>query len=177
MMYMFSRRTGEYTGKRPAQVLNGKELTISSSATVVPIPSDAPAGHVWVFDLVDEEQWTLTEDHRQHMDDKGTKQGGTQYWLPGDTHTSPARYMEKLGPLPADALLEQPAAPPPTEAELAATRKAEITVRLAEIDTASIRPLRAIADGTATDFDMQKLANLEAEAATLRDELAGMQVS
>ncbi|MDR1490517.1 MAG: hypothetical protein LBS65_08585 [Desulfovibrio sp.] len=34
--------------------------------------------------------------------------------VPGDTHTSPARYMEELGPLPDGALLERPAAPPPT---------------------------------------------------------------
>jgi hypothetical protein len=60
-----------------------------------------------------------------------------------------------------------------TPEELAEQRKAEIQARLAEIDTASIRPLRAVADNTATDFDRQKLADLEAEAAALRAELAG----
>jgi hypothetical protein len=61
---------------------------------------------------------------------------------------------------------------PPTPEEMAEQRKAEIITRLAEIDIASIRPLRAIADNTATDFDREKLADLEAEAAALRTELA-----
>ena len=53
------------------------------------------------------------EDHRQHMDSKGTKTGGTPYWLPaeGDDHTSPPRYMETPGPLPAGAVTERPARP------------------------------------------------------------------
>lgn len=55
-------------------------------------------------------------------------------------------------------------------------RKQEIIARLAAIDAASVRPLRAVADGTATDFDRQKLAALEAEAATLRAELQGLGV-
>jgi hypothetical protein len=59
-------------------------------------------------------------------------------------------------------------------AELAEQRKAEILARLAEIDAASVRPLRAIAEGNATDFDRQKLASLDGEAATLRAELAGL---
>jgi hypothetical protein len=59
-------------------------------------------------------------------------------------------------------------------AALAAKRRAEILARLAEIDAASVRPLRAIAEGNATDFDRQKLAALDSEAATLRTELAGL---
>jgi hypothetical protein len=106
------------------------------------------------------------------MDEKGTKYGGTPYWLPGDDYNSPERYTEELGPLPTGALLERPAKPEPTPEELAAARKTEIIARLAEIDIASIRPLRAIADETATDFDREKLATLEAEAAELREELA-----
>jgi hypothetical protein len=50
----------------------------------------------------------------------------------------------------------------------------EILARLEEIDLASTRPLRAVADNTATDFGRQKLAELEAEAAALRTELAGL---
>jgi hypothetical protein len=53
-------------------------------------------------------------------------------------------------------------------------RKTAILARLAEIDLLSIRPLRAVADGSATDFDRQKLATLDAEAAELRAELAGL---
>ena len=45
-----------------------------------------------------------------------------------------------------------------------------------EIDAASVRPLRAIANGDATQDDREKLAALDAEAASLRAELAGLQV-
>jgi hypothetical protein len=53
-------------------------------------------------------------------------------------------------------------------------RKAEIQARLNAIDRESIRPLRAIADNTATEYDRQKLASLEEEAAALRTELANL---
>jgi inner membrane protein len=53
-------------------------------------------------------------------------------------------------------------------------RKGEILARLSEIDLAKIRPTSAIAAGTATDFDRQKLEDLEAEAVALRAELAAM---
>lgn len=53
------------------------------------------------------------------MDDTGTKQGGTAYWLPdeGDDWQSPERYMEALGPLPAGAVTVRPEKPAPTLAE------------------------------------------------------------
>jgi hypothetical protein len=79
--------------------------------------------------------------------------------------------METLGPLPAGALLEAPARTP---AEIAAARKAEILGRLSTIDQESVRPLRSISDGTGADFDRQKLSTLDAEAAALRTELAGL---
>lgn len=50
----------------------------------------------------------------------------------------------------------------------------EIKQRLAEIDTESIRPLRATVDGSATEFDTLKLAALEQEATALRTELASL---
>ena len=51
-------------------------------------------------------------------------------------------------------------------------RKPEIEARLAAIDIAKVRPLTAMVGGTATEFDTRKLAELEAEAAELRAELA-----
>lgn len=63
--------------------------------------------------------------------------------------------------------------PDPAIAE-AERRTQEIKQRLAEIDTESIRPLRATVDGGATEFDAQKLASLEAEANALRTELASL---
>ena len=53
-------------------------------------------------------------------------------------------------------------------------RVQEIKQRLSEIDTESIRPLRATVDGSATEFDTQKLAALEQEAMALRTELASL---
>ena len=58
--------------------------------------------------------------------------------------------------------------------ESAAQRIAEIDARLTAIDFASVRPLRASVAGTATEADAAQLAALEAEAATLRAERAGL---
>jgi hypothetical protein len=49
-----------------------------------------------------------------------------------------------------------------------------INHRLAEIDREAIRPMRAALAGTSTLFDTDKLADLEAEADKLREELRGL---
>ena len=92
-MHTFEVRTGEYLYYRPAQIVGGKELTKSSTATTTAPPTDIPEGHAarWTGAA-----WEVVEDHRQHMDEHGTKQGGTPYWLPGDDHNSPARYPPRL---------------------------------------------------------------------------------
>jgi hypothetical protein len=69
-------------------------------------------------------------------------------------------------------LIAKPEPPQPTPEELAARRRAEILVRLAKIDAASVRPLRAIAQGEDVQADHDKLAALDAEAAELRADLA-----
>ncbi len=61
-------------------------------------------------------------------------------------------------------------APPPSDP--IAQRRAEILGELATLDAASARPLRALALGTATDADQARLAELDARAASLRQELA-----
>lgn len=110
MMYMFDALTREYRGSRPAQVVGGKLLTQSAYATATPPPDVIPEGKVarWTGT-----QWELVEDHRQHLDSKGSKQGGTPYWLPseGDDWQSPPRYTENLGPLPAGAMTARPEKP------------------------------------------------------------------
>ena len=109
-MYTFDLRTGAFIGSRPAQVVGGKELTICSGVTPVAPPTDIPTGHAarWTGSA-----WEVVEDHRQHMDEKGTKQGGTPFWLSvkGDDYTSPPRYMDSLGPLPEGAVTERPKKP------------------------------------------------------------------
>ena len=108
-MYMYDLKTGEYTGSRDAtRRPNGEPILEATGATSVALPADIPAGHVarWTG-----EAWETVEDHRQHMDERGRKEGGTPYWLPGDTWRSEPRYIEDLGPLPEGALFEKPERP------------------------------------------------------------------
>ena len=108
-LHMYDLKTGEYTGSRDAtQRPNGEYILEATGATPVALPADIPAGHVarWTG-----EAWETVEDHRQHMDERGRKEGGTPYWLPGDTWRSEPRYMEELGPLPEGALFEKPERP------------------------------------------------------------------
>ena len=105
-LHMYDLKTGEYTGSRDAtQRPNGEYILEATGATPVALPASIPSGHVarWTGDA-----WETVEDHRQHMDERGRKEGGTQYWLPGDTWRSEPRYTEELGPLPDGALLERP---------------------------------------------------------------------
>lgn len=175
IMYTFDLRTGALTGSRPAQVVGGKELTICAGATPVAPPTDIPTGHAacWTGSA-----WEVVEDHRQHMDSKGTKQGGTPYWMPadGDDYTSPPRYMETLGPLPEGAVTERPEKPAPTRQEIDSVREVEIKAELQSIDAQSGRPARAVAlasvkGGAPDPEDVAKLEELEAQAQALREEL------
>lgn len=174
-MYTFDLRTGALTGSRPAQVVGGKELTICAGATPVAPPTDIPTGHAacWTGSA-----WEVVEDHRQHMDSKGTKQGGTPFWLPadGDDYTSPPRYMDTLGPLPDGAVTERPEKPAPTRQEIDSVREVEIKAELQSIDAQSGRPARAVAlasvkGGAPDPEDVAKLEELEAQAQALREEL------
>lgn len=57
---------------------------------------------------------------------------------------------------------------------ISSDRTTEIKHELSQLDLATVRPLRAITAGTATDEDRERLAELEQQAATLRAELAGI---
>ena len=108
-MYMYDLNTGEYTGCRDATLRpNGEPILDATGATPVAPPTAIPDGCIarWNGNA-----WETVEDHRQHMDERGRKKGGTPYWLPGDTWRSEPRYMEELGPLPESALLERPERP------------------------------------------------------------------
>lgn len=72
-----------------------------------------------------------------------------------------------------------PQEPQPEPAPYVPSRAEEIKARLSMIDMESIRPTRAVAAAIAAGqpapgFDVNKLASLEAEATTLRAELAGL---
>ncbi len=168
-MYTFDLRIGVLTGSRPAQVVGGKELTVCAGATPVAPPADIPTGHAarWTGSA-----WEVVEDHRQHMDSKGTKTGGTPFWIPakGDDWQSPPRYTEDLGPLPEGAVTERPEKPAPTEKELFATLRAARDVRLAEYDTLMAqlaRWLRIATTESATTALYAKIAELDTWAEAL----------
>lgn len=95
--------------------------------------------------------WTYIEDHK-----------GEEGYVNGVAHT-----IDDYGPYP-DGWSTTP--PEPTEEEKRQVRIVSIDARLDEIDRESIRPLRAIADGSATGSDKAKLAALEQEAAARREE-------
>lgn len=94
---------------------------LPNNATYV-VPPDIEAGKWprWTG-----EEWELVEDHRERGG--AVPQPATEYWLPGDTHETPARTMSKPGPLPAGALLEKPAAPEPTPEEQQEAMKKQLT--------------------------------------------------
>ena len=132
-LHMYDLKTGEYTGSRDATLRpNGEPILEATGATPVALPADIPAGHVarWTG-----EAWEAVEDHRQHMDERGRKEGGTQYWLPGDTWRSESRYTEELGPLPTEALLERPERPLD---EYKADKRREITAGYTTALTATL---------------------------------------
>lgn len=63
----------------------------------------------------------------------------------------------------------------PTKVDPAPSKRpAEIAARLTQIDAESVRPLRAKVAGTAIENDESRLKALDAEAASLRVELAGI---
>ena len=70
---------------------------------------------------------------------------------------------------------DKPFAFPTAEEEAEAARlahRAELIAELSTLDTRAIRPLRAVAAGTATQADRDMIASLDARAAEIREALA-----
>lgn len=125
-MYLYDPKTKELVGQRDAAARPGGRGYILQATFATPVvPPDVSGGYAarWTG-----EAWELVEDHRQKMDEKGRKYGGTAYWLPaeGDTWRSPERYIEELGPLPDGAVTTKPEKPAPTLEEAKAAKLAEI---------------------------------------------------
>ena len=195
IMYTFNLRTYETTGSRTAQIVGGKELTISAAATPVSTGPDK-TGHTqvykpkgtacWVYDPQsldvasqgEHGTWYYIADHRQHMDSKGTKQGGTPYWLPadGDDYTSPPRYMDSLGPLPEGAVTERPKKPlsvlkAEKEREITAACDAAIVASLTMPTSAPSSAEVAVAAASLASIDPDGPDTLLALHTARRDEL------
>ena len=173
-LHMYDLKTGEYTGSRDAtQRPNGEYILEATGATAVALPADIPAGHVarWNGDV-----WETVEDHRQHMDERGRKEGGTPYWLPGDTWRSEPRYIEDLGPLPEGALFEKPERPldeykADKRREIAAGYTAALTATLTmPAESPSAADVATGAALFAAD-DAVRLADVQTILTTRRDEL------
>lgn len=177
IMYTYDLRTYETTGSRTAQIVGGKELTISAAATPVPTGPDK-TGHTqvykpkgtarWVYDPQsldvasqgEHGTWYYIADHRQHMDSKGTKIGGTPYWQPaeGDDWQSPPRYTEELGPLPDGAVTERPAKP---LSVLKAEKEREITAACDAAIVASLTMPTASPSATEVAVAAASLAGID----------------
>ena len=173
-LHMYDLKTGEYTGSRDAtQRPNGEYILEATGATAVALPADIPAGHVarWNGDV-----WETVEDHRQHMDERGRKEGGTPYWLPGDTWRSEPRYIEDLGPLPEGSLFEKPERPldeykADKRREIAAGYTAALTATLTmPAESPSAADVATGAALFAAD-DAVGLADVQTILTTRRDEL------
>lgn len=90
-----------------------------------------------------------------------------------------ADWVLRAVPQPVPAPAPPPQEPPPEPTPYVPSRAEGIRVRLSMIDKESIRPARAVAAALAAgkpapEFDAAKLASIEAEATTLRAELAGL---
>ncbi|WP_223299975.1 phage tail protein [Desulfovibrio fairfieldensis] len=174
-IHTFDLRTGAFINSRPAQVVGGKELTVCANATPVAPPTDIPTGHAarWTGSA-----WEVVEDHRQHMDSKGTKIGGTPYWQPaeGDDWQSPPRYTEELGPLPEGAVTERPKKPlsvlkAEKEREITAACDAAIVASLTMPTSAPSSAEVAVAAASLASIDPDGPDTLLALHTARRDEL------
>lgn len=98
-VYKYDEKTKEYLGKAEA-LLDPLETQLQQKEIYL-LPADATfsaptlqEGYVSVFK---EGAWENIEDNR-----------GKEYWLQDDAYGTPARKMETLGTLPADAILTPP---------------------------------------------------------------------
>lgn len=111
--YKYNHDTKEYLFSEEAFLdpvetkQHGKEVYLlpADSTFITPLPNKEGYAVCW-----NGEAWEYIEDHRQKRDVGGVpiEGTGTAYWMPDDTWYTPARYMKKLGQLPAGALLERP---------------------------------------------------------------------
>ena len=129
--YFYDGKTREYLKSSPAQLnpVTGAPLPALLATHTAPPETGQKQAAVW-----NGEAWDIVEDHRQHVNEQGVKEGGTPYWLPeeGDDYRSPERYMDDLGPLPTGAVTMRPEKPAPTLDEAKAAAIARIDKETSE---------------------------------------------
>lgn len=146
--------------------------------------------------------WELVEDHRERKAPTfraEDAQAPTEYWLPGDTHETPARQMFAPGPLPEGAVTERPEKPAELLlSEARTTKTAEIeagyqaavaaTLTMPQAsptaqDVAVGAALLAADDAEGLEYVIEQHASTraallaEVEAATTAEAVAAIQVS
>ena len=182
-LYVFDPHTHEFKDSRDAQKdIHGHPITDVLFATPV-APPDVPHGHAarWTGSA-----WEVVEDHRQHINSQGVKEGGTQYWLPGegDNWQSQGRYMTELGPLPAGAVTSRPEKPEEEKlADAKATKTAEFDRAMADVDASLVRStsdlVAAMLSPAALTAEEGGASNLNADelaqSRTVFDKLRGVQ--
>lgn len=100
--YHYDKQTREYTHSAKAfrdpleSKRQGKAVYLLPPCATFTAPPAPKSGHAHLWNGT---AWDTVEDNR-----------GTKYWLADDAHDAPARLMQTLGALPADARLT----PPPT---------------------------------------------------------------
>jgi len=72
----------------------------------------------------------------------------------------------------AKVLIPEPTPPEPSAEQKAAAARASIISQLQALEQKKLRPLGAIINGTSTDADKAKLADLETQIGALRAQLA-----
>lgn len=107
--YKYTNDTKIYCGKIDAFESpreKGRFVLPANSTFIEPPEYEKPNVPKW-----NGENWEPIEDHRKHLNDEGSYEGGTPYWLPEDDYTTEARYMKDPGPLPENAILIKPEKP------------------------------------------------------------------
>lgn len=153
-VYKYDEKTKEYLGKAAA-LLDPLETQLQQKEIYL-LPADATfsaptlqEGYVSVFK---EGAWENIEDNR-----------GKEYWLQDDVYGTPARKMETLGALPADAMLTPP------KKMLEQVKQEKIIELKAMRDSKEVEPI--IYQGCSFDYDTKARDRISAAIVAL--EVAG----
>lgn len=157
-VYKYNEKTKEYLGKAEA-LLDPLETQLQQKEIYL-LPADATfseptlqEGYVSIFK---DGAWENIEDNR-----------GKEYWLQDDVYGTPARKMETLGALPADAMFSPP------QKTLEQVKQEKIIELKSMRDTAEVEPITY--QGYSFDYDSK--ARERISVAIIALEVAGASAS